>query len=253
MTNIKPITKYPCPVSGKLFDSLREAQNSATKESAKRERDKLKAAREKASAQKREKLRNSIRLEAESIKDIEEMLNSRAKLLFPNERIPKVTIAGVRVSPFEIKEPVAFRSCAQISFELNFASEDGYYSKVCKLVESGWSDQKGFRGFSSGGGGTGRHYVSISLKDWPKIWAKYRATLKLEKYSRQNKTKENEAEAKTWRKVIENSEYKSLEAKIQDLQGELRELGVALKKKYYKAPKLKDVARLEELRAAFRI
>jgi hypothetical protein len=108
--NIKPITKYPCPVSGKLFDSLEDAQSNANKELTKREREKLKVAKERANAQKLERLRNSIRLEAESMKDIEDMLNTRAKLLFPRQRIPKVQVSRVSYSNFLIKKLFEFKS-----------------------------------------------------------------------------------------------------------------------------------------------
>lgn len=252
MTNIKPIAKYPCPVSGKLFDSLEEAQNNAAKESVKRQREKAKAVKEKASAKKREQIRNSIRLEAESMKDIEEMLNSQAKLLFPNERIPEVIISDVSTSHYYHQYPKEVKILPQISFTLNFKCSDGNHDRVCKLIETDFNNC-GFYGFHSGSGSGGRKYSRINIEDFPKMWVKYREMVKLENDSRQNTSKERESSDKAYQKVIENSEYKSLAAKIQDLQTELQELCGTLKKKYYKAPKLKDVSRLEELRAAFKI
>ena len=249
---IKPIVKYPCPETGRLFDSAERASASAVQEIAKRQKKEKSELREKARTAKLEQLRNSIRLEAENVQDIEEMLNSRAKLLYPNEKIPKVTIAGVRVSHFEIKKkvPVVFRNCAEVSFELNFHSEDGY-NKVSKLIETSWSDQKGFYGFSSGGGVSGRKYVRISLKDWPKLWEKYRNKLALESVQRNNLSKEREAEIKACQKASANPEYINISQEVDAILLKQRELYRDLKKKYYKAPKLKNVAAIEELKAAF--
>jgi hypothetical protein len=254
MLNIKPIVKYPCPETGRLFDSAERASASAAQEIARRQKKEKSELREKARTARLEQLRNSIRLEAGSISEIEAMLNSRAKILYPNEKIPKVTIAGVRVSHFEIKNkvPVTFRDCAEVSFELNFHSKDGY-EKVSKLIETSWSDQKGFHGFSSCGGGSGRKYVRINLKDWPKLWAKYRKKLSLESTQRNNVSKEREAEAKACKKASAGAEYIKLSQEVEALQLKQRELYRDLKKKYYKAPKLKDVADIEELKEAFAI
>lgn len=254
MQNIKPIVKYPCPETGRLFDSAERASASAVQEIAKRQKKEKSELREKARAAKLEQLRNSIRLEAESVQDIEKMLNSRAKLLYPNQKIPKVTIAGVRVSHFEIKNkvPVDFRDCAGVSFELNFHSKDGY-EKVSKLIETSWSDQKGFYGFSSGGGGSERKYVRISLKDWPKLWEKYRNKIALESVQRKNLSKEREAETKACQKASANAEYIKLSQEVNEMLSKKHKLYGDLKKKYYKAPKLKNMEAIEELKAAFLI
>jgi len=250
--NIKPITKYPCPETGELFDSAEAAAENAEKALNQRQSKEKRENKEKEHRAKLETLRNSIRLEAESVKDIEDMLNTRAKLLFPNERFPRINISDISVSHYYHQYPKETKTLPQISFTLNFKNSDGAYNRVCKLIEIDFNGC-GFRGFHSGSGSSGKKYSRINIEDFPKMWAKYKEMLKLQDYSRQNTAKERVRGDTAWQKVVENQEYKTLAAKISSLQGELQELCVALKKKYYKAPKLKDVARLEELQAAFKI
>jgi hypothetical protein len=256
MKEIKPVTMFPCPVTGKLFKSKSGAAKSGVKEQkildARKEIERLATISKEAQA----KNADYIRLNLKDVKDLPAMLKEKGKEFFGVD-ISEISISvsfgqvsnshgcpldGVENWSNQHKDrPTSYLGWSgQIKVTATRAQSKNADDSINKYLFNRWGGM-GFRGFhtiSGCGGSFGKYDMDIGfyffLSDFPLLVAKHEEFLKEKAKFIQNKANLKAVDDAAGNYAETHPDTQELNKQISALQQKREELTIGLYNQHLK-------------------